>query len=354
MFSDLATWQLVAVFAVAAVAVWIAGIQLSNTTDAIAHRLKLGEAFGGLVILAVVTNLPELAITVSAALSANLGIAVGNILGGIAIQTVVLALLDGFGMRGADPLTHRAASLPLVVEALALLAILVIVVMGTQLEPHDWHGFELSAALIVVVWMASLWLVGKARRDLPWHDAGSPPSGGQDVPRGHARTTRIERTSAVPFARTVTVFVFASVVTLAGGVALERSGEQIAAHMGMTGVLFGATVLAMATSLPELSTGLASVRMGDFQMAFGDIFGGNAFLPCLFLLAGLISGTAVLPSAHASDIYLTGLGALLTVMYALGLLFRPRRKVAGLGVDSLLVIVLYAAGAAGLVWIGGR
>ena len=40
----------------------------------------------------------------------------------------------------------------------------------------------------------------------------------------------------------------------------------------------------------------------------GDIFGGNAFLPVLFLVVTLISGKAVLPQANASDIYLTALG----------------------------------------------
>jgi len=107
-------------------------------------------------------------------------------------------------------------------------------------------------------------------------------------------------------------------------------------------------VLAAATSLPELSTGLTSVRAGDHQLAVSDIFGGNAFLPVLFLLATVLSGKAVLPQAQNTDIYLSALAILLTLVYATGLLFRPRRRVVGLGIDSLVVLVLYAIGTAGL------
>jgi cation:H+ antiporter len=113
-------------------------------------------------------------------------------------------------------------------------------------------------------------------------------------------------------------------------------------------VLFGATVLAAATSLPELSTGLTSVRQGDFQLAVSDIFGGNAFLPVLFLMATLLSGKAVLPQAQSSDIYLTALAILLTLVYAAGLLFRPQRRLARMGIDSVVVLVLYALGVVGL------
>src|SRR5215467_6083318 len=94
MFASFPLALLIAVFLAGAVAVWLAGIQLSNTTDVIASRFGLGEALGGLVLLAIATNLPEIAIVVSASLSHNLGIAIGNILGGIAIQTVVLVILD--------------------------------------------------------------------------------------------------------------------------------------------------------------------------------------------------------------------------------------------------------------------
>jgi cation:H+ antiporter len=144
------------------------------------------------------------------------------------------------------------------------------------------------------------------------------------------------------------IFGVAALVTLVAGVALERSGDAVAGHIGLSGVLFGATVLAAATSLPEVSTGLTAVRNGDVQLAMSDIFGGNAFLPVLFLVATLLSGKSVLPAAHDTDIYLTALGILLTLVYMAGLLFRPARRIAGVGVDSLIVLVLYALGVAGL------
>ena len=113
---------------------WIAGVKLSNTTDVLSSRLGLGEALGGLILLAIVTNLPEIAITASAALSNNLGVAIGNILGGIAIQTVVLVVLDVFGVRGPPhPLTYLVASLVLVLEDALVMAVLTVVVMSTQL-----------------------------------------------------------------------------------------------------------------------------------------------------------------------------------------------------------------------------
>jgi cation:H+ antiporter len=137
-------------------------------------------------------------------------------------------------------------------------------------------------------------------------------------------------------------------VTLIAGVVLERSGDAIANKIGLSGVLFGATVLAAATSLPEISTGLTSVKQGDYQLAVSDIFGGNAFLPTLFLVATLLSGKSVLPQAQAPDIYLTAVGLVLASVYITGLLFRPTRRIARMGVDSLIVVVLYALAVAGL------
>jgi cation:H+ antiporter len=351
VFGSLSLPVLLLIFVGAATFVWMAGVRLSDTTDVLSMRLGLGEALGGLIMLAIVTNLPEIAITASAALSNELGVAVGNILGGIAIQTVVLVVIDAFGVRGGHPLTYRAASLVLVLEGALVIGVLTVAVMGSQLPPSliVWR-IEPEALLIAVLWVAGLLLLNRARSGLPWQERGEAPEG-QERPRGHskAKKDREAHNKGVGTGRAAAVFCGAALVTLVGGVVLERSGEAIAGHIGMSGVLFGSTFLAAATSLPEVSTGLTSVRLGDYQLAVSDIFGGNAFLPVLFLLARLLSGKAVLPQAQATDIYLTGLGMLLTAVYVWGLIFRPKRRVMRMGLDSLTVLVLYAVGIAGLV-----
>jgi cation:H+ antiporter len=351
MFASLSLAALLGIFAVAAGAIWVAGVKLSDTTDILSERLGLGQALGGVILLAIATNLPEIAITVSAAASGEVGVAVGNILGGIAIQTLVLVALDVWGVKEKVSLTYKAASLTLVIEGLLVVAVLIVAVMGTQLPGSLIYArIGPAALLIALLWVVGVWLVGRANKGLAWHDSAGDAPDTQEAPKGQARTQTEQAASAKDHGtlRTAAVFVAAAVVTLIAGVALERAGDAVAGHIGMSGVLFGATVLAAATSLPELSTGLTSARAGDYQLAISDIFGGNAFLPVLFLVATVISGKAVLPQAQSTDIYLAGLGVLLTSIYLAGLIFRPRRLILGMGVDSLAVLVLYGLGTAGL------
>ncbi len=349
MFTALPLFVLIPIFVVAAAATWIAGVQLANTTDVIDTRFGLGEALGGIIVLAIATNLSNIVVVVSAALSHNNDIAIGNILGGIAIQTVVLVLLDGFGLRRKGALTYEAASLQLVLEGVLVIGVLVISIMGTQL-PKSLVFARLAPGdlLIAVVWLIGLWLINKARKDLPWQEKGRAPD--ISLP---TKNSGQEKRNKWSIARVLILFAIAAVVTLIAGVALEESGSAIADHIGLSGVLFGSTILAAATALPEVSTGLAAVKIGDYNLAVSDIFGGNAFLPVLFLLTTLISGQSALPQAKNSDIYLASLGVLLTAVYIYGLIFRPKRQYFELGIDSIVVLVLYVVGTVGLFTIAG-
>ena len=155
MFSGLGIVPLVVIFLAAAGAVWVAGIHLSSSTDALDTRLGLGEAMGGVILLAIAT---------SAAVANNLGIAVGNILGGIAIQTVVLVVLD-IAIGSESALTTRAASLVLGLEGLLVILVLAVVVMGTQLPAkHMLWRIEPASLLIALFWVVGIFLINRARR----------------------------------------------------------------------------------------------------------------------------------------------------------------------------------------------
>src|SRR4051812_41679439 len=125
---------LLLIFLGGAGATWAAGTMLSKTTDALDARLGLGEDIGGLIFLSLAGSLPEVAITISAAASGNLGLAAGNLIGGIAVQTMVLLICDSvIGNRAA--LTFLVGALTPVLEGLLVMIVVSGVLMGALLDP---------------------------------------------------------------------------------------------------------------------------------------------------------------------------------------------------------------------------
>jgi cation:H+ antiporter len=349
VMDSVATVPLILIFALAAMAIWTAGIRLSSSTDALDTRFKLGSALGGLLLLAIATDLPELAITITAAAHDNLGLAVGNLLGGIAIQTLVLAALDA--ATGPErPLTYIVGSLLLVLEGVLVIVVTVMAIMTTQLPPDtELLGVSPGTLGIVIAWFAGLMIVSRARENMRWQVKAE----GADPGRTHAQRRSEDPKPHKDHSTTTVALIFAAAagVTLVAGVIIERTSETLAARAGLSGPVFGATILAAATALPELSTGLAAVRNGDTELAMSDIFGGNAVLPALFIFADLVAGKPALPHAERTDVWIAGVGVVLTGIYIVGIVIRPERTRFRLGPDSIAAIGVYALGIVGLILI---
>ena len=159
----------IAIFAGGAVATWLAGMALSKGTDALDVRLGLGEEFGGLVLLAIAGSLPELAITVSAAAGGHLSLAAGNLIGGIAVQTMVLLICDAFA--GDKPLSFLVGALTPVLEGLLVVIVVCGVMMGSLLKESTAIGGVVSPASIAIcaVWAVGLYVINRARKDPRWN-----------------------------------------------------------------------------------------------------------------------------------------------------------------------------------------
>src|SRR4051794_4522718 len=328
---------LVAVFLVSAGAIWVSGAALAGTVDTLDGRFGLGADVGGAVILGIITNLPEIAIVVSAAAGGALALATGNILGGIAIQTVVLALLDQRSPTD-QPLSASASSLVLALEALTVVGVVTFAVMGTQLDPDvNVAGLSPMSVAIAATWIAGLVVVRRTQRRPGWNAEPTTAAAPGRRMRSHPKHEPVDHYGDRATRYVVGITVIAALVTLGAGVAIERSGNELAQRAGIQGAVFGATFLAAATALPEVSTGLTAVRVGHHQLAVSDILGGNAFLPVLFVVADLVSGTPALPAAHSTDLWLAALGVVVSAVYAVGFITRPRRDRWGMGLDSRLV-----------------
>jgi len=341
----LSTPWLLVLFILAGTAIWIAGIKLTIALDKMSKYFHFGEAMGGMIFLAIVTNLPEIAITGIAAWNRNLDIAVSNLLGGIAIQTVVLALIDFFGVGKTAPLSYKSSSVGLLLEGIILILILSLVILGKQVHTDFTilHGSMVEWA-IFFTWIIGIYLIYKNP-----HVNSRKKS--VELKKVTTAETNVERISPKQARIAVTIFILLAIITLISGLVLELCSEALAARFEISNILFGATILAMVTAIPEISTGIESAKLKNYQMAVSDIFGGNAFLPVLLLMGSIISKTPTIATLDASDMYLVALGILLTGIYLIGLIIKSPKQFFRLGFDSWSVIIVYAIGIIGILFV---
>ena len=325
------------IFAVAAAAVWAAGTRIAGYADAISAQTGIGHAAMGLLLLGGVTSLPEAAVTVSASLNGNRALAVNNVLGGVAMQVAILAIADFLIGRRAltsvipDPTTMLQGALNIVLLAIVGAGIIVgsVVVLGAGL--WSWA--------VLIFYLYSMRLLAATRDPLPWHAEGDIARGVS--PEGAERATHRGLSSVI--VRTVA----AGAVILVAGYLLATTGEAIAEQTGIGSSFIGAVLVAISTSLPEVSTVIAAARLGLLTLAISDIFGTNLFDIALVWLIDIVSpGGAVLSSVGAFSSFAVLLGIVVTALYVAGLAERRDKTLLRLGVDSLAVVICYVGGVA--------
>lgn len=333
------TWLNALSFAAAAGLVWFAGSRLAREARRIADRTRLGQAFLGVVLLAGATELPELVTTTSAALSGDSLLAVNNMFGGIALQTVLLAVADMMLARGA--LTWFAPRSVLLLEGNLLLLLLACTVAAIAAgEPVAFGWIGLSPILLLAGYLFAVRLLQRHEHDDRWRPVDAPDAGQRaEAAPGNRSSPR----------RLAARFAGASLLVLIGGTVLAWSAEALAQQTGLGSGFLGATLLAGATSLPELSTTIAAVRLGMHTMAVSNILGSNLIMVALLLPADLATVDGpILATAGRPEILLVGVGMAVTALYMVGMVERRNRTILRLGYDSAAVLVLYVACMAGL------
>ncbi|HEX6315904.1 MAG TPA: hypothetical protein VFZ73_13630 [Gemmatimonadaceae bacterium] len=336
-------WVNAILFVIGAAAIWWAGTRLEHYADLIARRFHLGHAFVGVLLLAAATSLPELATTITAVLLLdNPTLAVHNLLGGVALQTGLLIIADA-ATRRPGSLTFFSPRFVLLIQGLGVVFLLQLTVAGLTARGAPVL-FSFSAWLVALLagWISLMYVVYRWRGHPRW-----TPTHTDDVPEELLQDDPPEpdEDESVPDRRVGLGFAAMSVMVLAGGWLATQSADVLAEQSGLGSAFLGATFLAAATSMPELSTTIAAVRGDRYTVAVSNIFGSNLFDVTLLVLAELLyRGGTILDRTDPSLIFVAVIAALMTCVYLWGLMERDNKTIAGIGWDSALALVIYVGG----------
>lgn len=350
------------IFLAAAVAIAIVGPRLSDAADSVGAATGLGQTLAGALLLGASTSLPGLIVSFQNAYVGRATLAVANSLGGIAAQTLFIALAD-VALR-SDTLEHRdtlAASLLQSAILVSLLALLLIGMLRPKTEILGLvHPVSLGVIAGVVLGFRS---VQKTRKHPTWRargENGGPNSSGrngsnggetQTDENGHTRTPSDSDGGAESGDRSGSngrlYARYGAYVTVVGisGYLISTAAGTIVSQTGVSSVAMGLTLTAIATSLPELVTAVASVRRDAVALAIGDIVGGNAFDTIMVALADVAYVNGSIFRAVGYDIpFIATITLLMTGVLAAGLVRRDRSGLANIGVESYLLVAVYLVG----------
>jgi cation:H+ antiporter len=344
---QLTLWQWIAVFAVSAAAVMGAGTFLARAGDSIATRTRLGGLFVGMLLMAAATSLPEVVTDVSAAVTGAPDLAVADLFGSSMANMAILGLLDLITRRTVWPgigLGHARIG----AIAIALTALIVLGVVGPTGIRIGWLGIE--PILVVVGYVVAAAWIGRSDPERLRGAAVPPP---QLAPKGEELLEPIGWAATDgSLRRDLATFTICAAVILVSGPALAISAQGIAEETGIAQTFVGITLLAAATSLPELVASLAAVRIGAHDLAVGNLFGSNAFNMTIVLWVDLAYTDGPVLDAISIGQMIPGIGAILMMSLAIGAI------VSGTGTrlrrgepDAVLLILAYFA-LLGLSWIG--
>lgn len=296
----------------------------------------MGEALTGSLFLGIITALPGMAASVTAAIQGYPALAISNALGGIAFQTTVLAVAD-IAHREAN-LEHAAASAENMMQTIMLILLMTLVMLGLSGPDITVSHIHPVTFLLLLAVVLAFWLVYRVRERPMWKPERTKETV-EDKPEPGSHKERLLVLSLG--------MVTTAIVTLASGVFVAESASDIVKETMIPEAVVGGLFMAVATSLPELVTCVAAVRRGAVTLAVGDIVGGN-FFDVLFVAAAdiaMLNGS--LYHGHGvgiSEMFITSLAILLNVVLLAGLIYRQKHGPGNIGFESVLMLVIYVVG----------
>lgn len=319
-------WLVWLKFVFCVLVIFFSGRAVAKYGDIIAIRTGLGRVWIGVVLLALVTSLPELFTGISAVtLVGAPNLTIGNLFGANAFNLFNLALLDItyrygslFGM--VSPVQRLTGWFSMVLAAVAAISIFIsryFFDMGL-----GWIGWY--TPVIILLYLFFMWRIFRSQQRQPARPLIEQPDYG-----------------GATMSRVYLYFVISSVLIIGAGTWLAVIGDEIAAVTGLGESFIGTLLIGFSTTLPEITVSFAALRMGAVDMAVANMIGSNLFNMAIIPIDDLLyTPGPVLNAVSTSHMFTAGIVIVMTGVFIAGLYHRPKRYFR-VSWCSLALIVLF-------------
>ena len=225
----------------------------------VAKALKIPSLIIGLTLVSIGTSLPELSVSVTAALSGNADISYGNVIGSNIFNVFVVIGASAIFTPMIIDKAMKKYDIPILLGIYGLFAIFSFVITPKVLDRVE----SIIFCLLFIGYL--VFLVLRTKKE-----------GAQEEE---------EETEEKPRKMWVNiVFILAGLAAIvAGGEFVVTTAETLALMAGMSKLLVGLTIVAVGTSLPELVTSMVAAKKGENDIAVGNAVGSSIFNILLIL-----------------------------------------------------------------------
>lgn len=297
----------------------VGAMLLTDGSVAVAERFKVPEFIVGLTIVAVGTSMPELTVSFMSALAGKGDMAIGNVVGSNAFNTLfILGVCAIF-----SPLTFTKSNIrrDIPICILATLALLVVTLFNEDIN-------RLEGCILLLGYIVMVVLMIRAEKRAMKLNPQAQPETTSDTPTK----------KPMPIWR-IPIWIIAGLAGLIwGGDLFVESASAIARSWGVSEAVIAITLVAGGTSMPELASSLVSVLKGNTSLAMGNVLGSN--IANILLILGACSTVTPLTMGDVAmtDIYIVVASTFVLMLSALVI---GRDKLTR--IEGLLFVACYAA-----------
>lgn len=313
------------IFLLCSAVIVFAAMKLAEYGDAISIHTNLGGAFIGLLLMAGATSLPELLTSINSIEQSVPDLAAGNTFGSNMFNMLLIGIM-GFISWRKRILRQVARKHALSGSIAAILIALSIFLIQANLDVKiGWVG--LDSLLLIISYILGVYLIQS-------NSAPPQPIDPKDID------------DSIPSLRKAVIgFSLATLALILTMPYLVSSSTEIAEITGLGAGFVGTVLVSFVTSLPEMVTTIAAIRLGVYDMAMGNLFGSNMFNIFTLGFADLFMTSGRFLDVISIDFTLVAMiGLIMTLLALIGNIAKLNRRFLLVEIDAALLVITYLLG----------